>query len=703
MWERERSRGLPVPRLRTVALLALLGAVVWAALHSIREEQTREALFDRDAGASDRIRSIEYWAAMGRDGLPQLVEGLNHPDLRVRRNVVMALQRLGMDARDAAPALTERLNDEDARVRAGAIAALQRMGMIEPIRADLDQLLGDEEDAVRNATGEALLKSRGPEAVSDLVKVARSPDPLIRVRAVRLLSKVAAGVRPQIQSRLQGRDDIPSEADLKSRARIVEAVQPLLRDEDAEVRREAHRVLLDLSALTLEESIAALRDSDGTVVELGLAALTRHGEEAAPAVRDLLPLLERNTPANLDFRLGPANRRGRHATVRQYAVRALASIGPSAETAIPELIRIVPSSDEHEKLAIAQALIRLGAVRDEIVPILVELTRSSEALCREAGRVLLEYDSASASQLVRELAGRLKSEDPKIRKMAAEGLEALGPVTSEVTPALIDALGSSDRRIHSYVAVALAANGPRASSAVPALLAHIEAYGASASAAAINALGAIGPDAAPAVPKLLQIAQDSSAARGSVRDRAIWALGRIGVASDEVLASVQRAAGARSDWTRAAAIEALGRLGADRPEVFELVARALEDEEMSVRSEAIRALVRLNGNAPIRVEALRRALDDGHSHVRLLAVFALARLGRDAKAALPDLRALRTDPVNSARIPEPFLIEEDWPAALGPKRAISVGDAAAAAIDLIENDAGVQERTEPTDWIDRSG
>jgi hypothetical protein len=60
----------------------------------------------------------------------------------------------------------------------------------------------------------------------------------------------------------------------------------------------------------------------------------------------------------------------------------------------------------------------------------------------------------------------------------------------------------------------------------------------------------------------------------------------------------------------------------------------------------------------------------------------LGKLGPQARVALPSLRAMSLDPDNSAVVPH--VADEDWLDSLGPKRALSVREAAATAVRAIE-------------------
>lgn len=75
-----------------------------------------------------RIMAMYVLNRLGPDAaaaaLPQLIDGLNHPDPRLRRAITDSLGRMGPGARPAIPALRRALGDEDAEVRINASDAI---------------------------------------------------------------------------------------------------------------------------------------------------------------------------------------------------------------------------------------------------------------------------------------------------------------------------------------------------------------------------------------------------------------------------------------------------------------------------------------------------------------------------------------------------------------------------------------------------
>ncbi|MHB8969093.1 MAG: HEAT repeat domain-containing protein [Pirellulaceae bacterium] len=79
----------------------------------------------KDPAAEVRNEAINSLLAIGRPALPQLIQGLQDPDVQVRRRAVLTLGKLNNVAVEAVPALQERLQDADPQVRGLAEASLK--------------------------------------------------------------------------------------------------------------------------------------------------------------------------------------------------------------------------------------------------------------------------------------------------------------------------------------------------------------------------------------------------------------------------------------------------------------------------------------------------------------------------------------------------------------------------------------------------
>jgi HEAT repeat protein len=138
------------------------------------------------------------------------------------------------DSRELIPAhlLTAALKDPDADVRLVAAQHLGYRGDERNVRA-LVEALGDPHAGVRREAAESLCLI-GTPAVPLLCEALRSPDPHVRAEAAVALSNVAQPKTPR------GRDKVELDT-------VLPLLRSLLKDEDAEVRRNAELALQDLS------------------------------------------------------------------------------------------------------------------------------------------------------------------------------------------------------------------------------------------------------------------------------------------------------------------------------------------------------------------------------------------------------------------------------------------------------------------------
>ncbi len=78
-----------------------------------------------DAEADVRNAAAESLVAIGRPAVSQLIQGLEDPNVQVRRRAAQTLGQLNTLAVEAVPALQERLQDADPQVRGLAAASLK--------------------------------------------------------------------------------------------------------------------------------------------------------------------------------------------------------------------------------------------------------------------------------------------------------------------------------------------------------------------------------------------------------------------------------------------------------------------------------------------------------------------------------------------------------------------------------------------------
>lgn len=198
-------------------------AVCLEALRALR--RTHDALFDLVRDTDDlRVRQgIVLLGALGDARAEQLVlEQLRHPDARVRREVVAALERFPSTA--ALDALGVSLLDDEPLVRLRAVAALLARGPV-AVRLLAPLLDAEADHEVLYAAIAALGGIGGPDAVQALIRAVNgeTQHPKRRSAGYRLQACAALG---QIRT-----------------PQAMAAVQVLRDDRDREVREGAMRLV----------------------------------------------------------------------------------------------------------------------------------------------------------------------------------------------------------------------------------------------------------------------------------------------------------------------------------------------------------------------------------------------------------------------------------------------------------------------------
>lgn len=155
-------------------------------------------------------------------------------------------------------------------------------------------------------------------------------------------------------------------------AEAVPALENHLKDQDAFVRLGAVYALGRLGEAAVEPLRSALRDKNVSVVQAACAGLASIGPAAKPAVPDLIVLL--GGPSD-----DPRSHTGEMTWSHTYAaIQAITGIGPGAAAAVPALIESYQRERGGKKhhAAHAEALAAIGPAAAEAVPVLEEAARS---------------------------------------------------------------------------------------------------------------------------------------------------------------------------------------------------------------------------------------------------------------------------------------------------------------------------------------
>jgi HEAT repeat protein len=281
------------------------------------------------AGLAACLRAVE-----GESGTPRrsVIEQLDADDPAVRHRAAEVLAALAPPDPAALPALVTALADEVLEVSLAAGSALDAYGdaavphLIAALRAEDPHLLGSVLIAL-HPFGEA-----ATPALSDLIRLLRSPADLVRENAAAGIGAIGPGAAEAVPALIAALGD----EHYRTRSRAAEALGQLGSAATAAIPALI-RVLSDESTEARNRAIIALG-------HLGAA-------EAVP---------------HLVERLGDDEY-----LVRSTAAEGLGLIGPSAVAAVPVLIEHLREDFDPIRFDCARALGRIGsAVPDRVVPAL---------------------------------------------------------------------------------------------------------------------------------------------------------------------------------------------------------------------------------------------------------------------------------------------------------------------------------------------
>ncbi|WP_293137437.1 HEAT repeat domain-containing protein [Okeania sp. SIO3I5] len=261
---------------------------------------------------------------------------------------------------------------------------------------------------------------------------------------------------------------------------IVNALLPLLRDENSDVRGSAAYGLGFLgksSEDVVNALLPLLRDENFNVrgsAALGLGFLGNSSEDIANA---LLPLLR---DENFDVRMSAAYGLGNlgnsseevvnallpllhdeHSDVRGGAADALGKLGNSSEEVVNALLPLLHDEDSDVRWRTAFALCELGKSSENVINTLLLLLQDENSnMCWKAAFALGEL-GYSSEEVVNALLPLLHDEHSDVHDSAADALGKLGNGSEDVINALLPMLGDENYRVRWRAAGALGKLGKK--------------------------------------------------------------------------------------------------------------------------------------------------------------------------------------------------------------------------------------------------
>jgi len=616
--------------------------------------------------------------AAAADTLEQAERGLVDDDPDLRLAAAGRLGGLGAAAAPAVPLLAEAAYDEDDLVARAAVDALGRIGpeareAMESLRGlavarpVLQSVVERALRATGGGSGGAAAPARRPPGIpadtAKLLPLVDDPRPSVRMPAVWALTL----------------DHSADPIFLK-----------MLRDPSVRRRRTAARHVFGPGSLPqLRE---ALEDDDLRVRQGVIRALGNLGADAAPALDDLLAMLDESDPAlatSFAFvslgrlapdRVVPALIRqlaAPHPICRSSACSTLGQLGAHAAPAVPALTRACFDEDPQVVSTAISALAKLGPVAKEAAPYLLELfdadpgfgefgrrallavardttlppppdpldVESLEAQlkdpdARTAGFAAFTLGRVGAKDSCDALGEALEHKDPVVRKQAALALQRIGPPSLGVLERVAKEGRGPARRLAAAVLPRLAGADPDA--VLPVALGLLGDEDPYVCTEAIRAVGIIGPPAqeAAAAPLLHCL-------EGEHAWMAAWALGCL-----HVQAAVPRLVKLldlpRGEDPRAVstAVLALGEIGpAAESAIPALVAEARRPDDTHFQ-DALDALVRMGAAGQAEVVDLIRDEDGLNRNNAIVLLMALDLHPPGLKEALD---AAAKDPDSNVR------------------------------------------------------
>lgn len=431
-------------------------------------------------------------------------------------------------------------------------------------------------------------------------------------------------------------------------------------DENSAVRRaaiEALRALKPDPELTIPAMVKVLQEAPADVAISIVGVMAEAGESAVP-------------------RIGVALE---HPAARYWAALVVQDIGPEAEGAVFDILKVLPDTTEEEvRRELILALGAVGPGAKEAVPALAELLDDKDPAVVLAAAYSLGQIGPASEPAAKQLAQNLKSDDeflavvsgwslsliyptskkveehvvpvllkglthpdsPGVRAAAAQAIIQLQPDHEVLLPEVLKAVEGSEPEVIMESVAALAAAGH---DAVPGLIGMLKYENLRPLVAQV--LGQMGEDANSAVPTMVEVLPSSD---GPAKRELLMALGKMGEAAAPAVPAIAEAAKSEDGPVRFAAVYALYKIGPAARDAKGAVKAGLDSEDPLFKTLCAATLVRIDPSGEeiqaVAVPLLIEALKHENAMVKIHAADTLALLKDQAKSALPALEEMAADP-----------------------------------------------------------
>jgi HEAT repeat protein len=562
--------------------------------------------------------------------LADWVRDLSDHDPLVREEAAEVLAQAGSAAREAVPRLEKMARDEALPLRLRAAVALWR---------------------ISGKNGPAV------EALTETLR--RSPSPASRRAALNDLKQLGPAAAPAVPVLLEMLDD--PELQLRNEAQATlgavgapaaAAAVERLADKDPRVRRRAARAVAALAYLAREsagELKKHLADDDLTVRGCCARVLWYGGDFSAPvadalaaAVRDGSPELRQETFTAVTNIIDPprlkalrpivaAGLKGSDAATRMRAAQVKYQIDHKAEDVLPVFIEGLKDRRREVWSQAALGIGRLGSAAAPALPELMRLVASTdEAFSFELQQAVAGVGPAAVGPLV-DLAADPKATPQQIQK-ASFLLNRLGATAA---PKLLPLLNHANPALRQLACNVLGNAPGEVRRVVPRLAERLKDENVGVRMSALNSLSHYGSAGRAAVPQVIDLYK-SNDTPDHLRFICLSTLTQIGAGDPAVKPLAVEALDNKNPMARAQAVVLLQAVDPQHPQLLPRAMKALE--EPTGTHLALQVLQRMGPAAAPAVETLRQRLrKDPNVYNRMQIATTLADIGPAARVAAPEL------------------------------------------------------------------
>jgi HEAT repeat protein len=359
-----------------------------------------------EAVRAEAVTSLGEMGAPAGTAIPEIAALLKDSSPQVRATAARALGKFGPQAKGTVTELADRSTDQDKRVQVEALRALRAIGPDETCVKPLLAALRDSDAAVHQLAQETLSTMRpNKKWVPALRTGLRDANPRIAAYAAGALAglgKDAAEATPDFCQALSNEDAAVRRGAAEALAGLVPAAGTVaglfiaLDDDSGDVAKAAERglhLLSKLSASEVDHVSRALKSKRARVRLFALGLVEKLGPEAKSVSRDLVALITDGDEAvrqqAIAVLVTVAPRSGelpkaiaemldravasRSRLVAKEHLATLAKLGPNAEPAVPNIIRLLDDENLQE-----DAVAALRQVGQPAIPLLIDSLESKD-------------------------------------------------------------------------------------------------------------------------------------------------------------------------------------------------------------------------------------------------------------------------------------------------------------------------------------